>query len=293
MPGANQETSTPDQLDYDAEQEQLQGQAQSPGSGASPSSADAVAVQREASSKGWVSQDKYTGDPAKWVDAATFVDRGNKFNTTLQHKVSNLEAQLNRFKGTADAFKKFHDESMAAKQTELTTALSQLKREHREAIRDGDDDAADLIEGRMDVIVQEKAKVAAVVVAEPPAGPPPEMGEWLADGNDWFNTDTKLQTYATALAKELVDNGETLRGRPFLDKVTAMMKEAFPTNPKLGGNPNRTRAGSSESGSSGSAAGGASAKSERNLPAEDRKLMNEFVAAGWTTKEKFLSEYRW
>ena len=283
----SQEQSTEDQLQYDADQEQLQSQGQSPADTAA-ADASAIATQREATSKGWVAKDKYTGDPAKWVDASTFVERGNNFNKTLQNKVANLESQLGRFKTTADQFKKFHDEAMAAKQSELTAAVAQLKREHREAIRDGDDDAADVIEGRLEVLQEERAKSKAEPAADAPAGPTPELAEWVADGNEWFTTDIKLQSYAVTISQELLAKGETLRGRPFLDKVTQIMKEDFPAKFQ---NPNRQRPGATESPSA--AATSNSAKTERNLPAEDRKLMNDFIAAGWTTKEKFLAEYRW
>lgn len=282
MPGENENQDTQDQIDFDDEQRELGESDQQQSAG------DAAAV-AEASAKGWVPKDQYTGDPAKWVDAATFVERGNNFNANLKKKVSSLEAQLASFKGTAEAFKKFHAEAMAGKQKELDSALTQLKREHREAIREGDDDAADALEGRMEVLRQEKITAAAEVVEAPAENAQtPELKAWVEDGNEWFESDKKLQTYALGVAQELVTNGEKLRGRAFLDKVTEIMREEFPAKFS---NPNRRRAGMSEAG--GKAAIGIPGRTERDLPAADRQLMRDFVSAGWTTKEKFLAEYRW
>ncbi len=288
MPTTNTDGATADQIEFDLEQleagntEQMQSQGES--------AADAAVV-AEARVKGWVPRDQFKGDPAQWVDASTFVDKGKKFNHVLQNKVANLESKLERFQKTADQFKVFHEESMARKDAELTEAIKTLRLQRAEANRDGDDETALVLEDRIDTLKEEQrqAKEAAKAVPAEPVdhAANPVMQEWAADGNQWFLADLKMQKYAVALADELVANGESLRGRPFLDKVTAMMKEEFPHK---FGNPLRNRAGSVESGSaaSASAAGG---KTERDLPAVDRKLMNDFIKEGWTTKDKFLSEY--
>lgn len=288
--------NTQDQLDYDAEQLEL---AATTGTGpaAKESAADAAdarvaaATLSNATAKGWVPQADFTGDPAKWVDAATFVERGNNFSANLKKEVASLKTQLATFKGTAEAFQKFHAEAMKGKQKELDSALMTLKRDHREAIRDGDDDAADAIEGRIASIHEEKAEVAASAIAAPVPedAQTPELKAWVEEGNQWFESDPKMQKYALGIAEELVAKGETLRGRPFLDKIAEMMREEFPAKFS---NPNRQRQGAAES--SGKAAAAASAgRGERDLPAADRALMRDFVAQGWTTKEKFLADYRW
>lgn len=243
---------------------------------------------REASRKGWVTQDKFTGDPADWVDAATFLDRGEKIASNLRKRLDNTEAQLARFKKTADQFQKFHEESMARKDAELGEAIQQLRLQRSEAIRNGDDDDALQLEDRIDVLKDERkaAKAAAVAPAEEAPQVSPEIQAWVEDGNSWFTSDLRLQQYAVSLSNELIAKGETLRGRPFLDKITSIMKEDFPAK---FGNPLRGRAGSVEGGAAaGSSVGGKSAK---DLPQVDRELMQSFVKEGWTTEAKFLKDY--
>lgn len=255
-------------------------------------SSDDIAAESLAAKRGWVPKEEFKGKPSEWVDAETFNKRGDNFNKVLQKRVNSLENELKEFKGTAEAFKKFHRESMEGKQRELDTALRSLRAQQREAVRDGDDDAADQLDARIDVLKDEKAAVAKSL-AEPPKQQPaeevktPEMKEWEAD-NPWFVDDLKLQAYAVNLAQELVRNGEKSRGREFLDKVTAQMKEDFPTK---FGNPKRLRPGAAESGSP--ADGAKHGRTAKDLPEEDRKLMKQFVDEGWTTEKKFLAEYRW
>ena len=300
MPGENE------QLDDNGQTSAAGSAGSNPPAGGSNAPAgsekQAPDVEALARRRGWVPKEEFTGDSSKWVDADTFVERGNNFSKNLQKELSAVKAELANFKGTAEAFKKFHAEAMKGKQQELDSALKQLKSQHREAIRDGDDDAADALEGRMDVIRKDKEALQKELDNPPdapgakkdpdPKDAPPEaaknLAEWVADGNEWFNSDIPMQKYALAIAEDLVSKGETLRGRPFLDKVAKQVRADFPHKFS---NPNRQREGSAESGQQSVKTG--PGRTAKDLPEEDRALMKEFVKAGWITEEKFLKDYRW
>jgi hypothetical protein len=257
---------------------------------ASTPDADAIAADREASRQGWVPKDKYKGDPAKWVDAKTFIQRGERFNTNLQREVAELREQIKGFEGTKAAFKKFHEETLARKDEEFKTALVNLRVQRSEAIRNGEDEEAIALEDRIDAM-KDAQKALKAVPAEPAKQPTaeitnPVMQEWLEDGNSWFNDDSKLRDYSVKLGEELLRAGETARGRKFLDLISEKMREDFPRYFRTEGT---RRAGAVESGSSGSGGGGG--KTERDLPPEDLALMKQFVAEGWHTKESFLKSY--
>lgn len=250
--------------------------------------------------RGWVPKEEFEGDESKWVDAETFVERGNNFNSTLKKELAAVKAELANFKGTAEAFKKFHAEALKGKQAELDNALKQIKSQHREAIRDGDDDAADALEGRMEVLRKDKADLQKEIdtpTIEPKGAPDPKdappdavknLQEWVADGNEWFEKDLPMQAYALKIAEQLQANGETLRGKPFLEKVAKQVRADFPHKFN---NPNRQREGSTESGQQSVKTG--PGRTAKDLPEEDRNLMKEFVKAGWVTEESFLKNYRW
>ena len=113
------------------------------------------------------------------------------------------------------------------------------------------------------------------------------MLDWIDDGNQWFKDDTKLQAYAVETAKELQRKDPSLLGRALLDRVAEEVRADFPNK---FGNQRRNAPAVTESANVARAKNG---KTERDLPDEDRKIMNELVRSGFLTKEQFLKEYRW
>lgn len=251
--------------------------------------------------KGWVPKDQYKGDPAKWVDASLFIDRGERFNHNLQREVSELKRKLDSFEGTKIAFKKFHEETLAAKDVELKTAIGELRLQRSQAIREGDDEVAIQLEDRIDLLKEEQRSVKALPasVEAPPAnrtpGPNPEdpvLLEWIEDGNDWFQSDPKLRDYAVALGEDLIKGGITIRGRKFLDLVAEKMAEEFPRRFKAPVSAAMSRQNPVEGSTRSPAASRSGAsRNEADLPPEDRALMTQFIKEGWTTKDAFLKSY--
>lgn len=259
--------------------------------------AEALRAEADATRKGWVPKDKYTGDPARWVDAKTFLERGEKFNANLQREIAGLKKQLEAFEGTRKQFVKFHEETIAAKDKQIADAIQQLRVQKSQATADGDHEGAVQIEDRIDLLRDQRKELKAIPAdhadAVPAAPPDPLQAlvvqEWVEDGNDWFRDNAELRTYALTLGESLLKAGETKRGREFLDLIADHMAKDFPrTIGKTRKTPHSDSVEPSSPAAGGRKPGG---KTERDLPAEDLKLMREFVAAGWTTKEKFLESY--
>ena len=262
-------------------------------------------AEAEAGRQGWVPKKLYKGDASKWVDAATFIQRGERFNSNLQREVHELRKKLEGFEGTKKAFMKFHEDSIAAKDVEIAANIKELRIQRSEATRNGQDELAISLEDRIDLLSEQRKEVKKLpaeatdevktgeAVAAAANLPNPVLDEWVEDGNAWFRDDPQLRSYAIALGDTLIKNGETLRGRKFLDLVTSHMAEDFPRKfkkPKEEGNAGGGNAVEGAGGGSGgkSAGGG---RTERDLPAEDLALMKQFIREGWTTKEKFLASY--
>lgn len=250
----------------------------------------------EASRKGWVPKDHYRGDPSKWVDAKTFVERGERFNKNLQREVESLKSELASFKGTAAKFAKFHEETVARKNDEIKEAIAALRVQRAEALRDGDAQLSVELEDKIDHLKDQQAAVKQEAAAAKPQeqavpGRDLVLEEWVDDGNDWFKTEPKMQEYAIQIGKELRDSGEKVNGREFLDKVTARMHRDFPRyfrQKTQSGARGAVDDGASRDGNSGSRGG---RYSERDLPDTDRQLMQEFVSQGIMTKEQYLAGY--
>ena len=250
-------------------------------------------IEAEATRKGWVPKEEFSGDPSKWVDAKTFVDRGNKFNANLQREVERLRKQIESFEGTKQAFIKFTEERLAAKDAELKEAISQLRIQRSQAVREGEDELAVELEDRIDALKQQQKEVKEIPVEQKQTGPnmdDPVLNDWIEDGNEWFRDDAKLRDYAVNLGNELIANGEKLRGRKFLDRVAEVMAEEFPRRFGRG----KTSSGGRVDPVAGESRGGGSSKggkTEADLPRADRELMRSLVSEGYTTKEEFLKSY--
>ena len=246
-------------------------------------------AEKQALLKGWKPKSEYKDDPAKWVDAKTFLERGEKFNKNLQKELDAVKRQLAEFKGTAEAFAKFSKEELSRKQSELDATIVELRKAKLEATRSGDDDTVIKLEDRIAMVQDQKKELKAlpeVTNADVYNSPDPVLRGWVDEGNEWFDNDPKLRRYAVALGKELRESGEKLTGRAFLDKVTDLVKQDFP---EAFTEPGNVRASAVEaSRTNGSRPAG---KTERDLPPEDKKLMEQYIKNGWTTKKDFLASY--
>lgn len=253
---------------------------------------EARETEREALRKGWTTKDKFKGDPSKWVDAKTFVERGKTFNKNLQNENAALRRQLTEFQGTAEAFKKFHQETMDQRDQELADLQAKLKRQIRQADRDGDDDLVDELENRQELLAKERQKIEeqkkSVQTIQQPAPMDPILRDWIDSGNEWFETDARMRAYSIELGQQLKKENPALAGKDFLARVREEMEKDFPA--KFGYSSTTPRRSISDSGNT-RETGARTGKTIRDLPAADRELCARFVKEGWTTEDKFLKSY--
>ena len=258
----------------------------------------------EARRKGWRPEAEYTGPEGKWVDAKTFVDRGERFTKKLQGEIETLKGQIASFEGTKAQFRKFFDDQMAKRDKEHTDAITALRIQRSQATRDGDDELAVELEDRIEATrrqqtaLKEEAKEAAAdrtTTAQPPAadGDNPVLQEWIEEGNQWFKDDEVLTKHAIAIGKQLRADGEKAIGRKFLELVKEQVQSDFPRRFKAltpSGQRNNTSGGNANSNGNSNTAG-YNGKTERDLPPADLAIMRQFIADKLYTKEQFLKSY--
>jgi len=159
-------------------------------------------VETAAREMGWRPKEEFRGDVEKWVDAETFVSRGENFipilrkdREQLRAKTATLEAQVaetNRLLAASQEaiadLKKFHDES-TAKQVEK--AKKDLIKQLKEARDAGNVEMEVEIQDEIDELRQAQ-KVAPPSTPAAPAAPtrtaaPPDEAfkAWEAN-NSWF-----------------------------------------------------------------------------------------------------------
>lgn len=251
------------------------------------------AIEKEAGRHGWVPKEFYKGDPEKWKPAQQYLDEGLRYNKNIKRELEELKGKYAHLEKTGQAFAKYHEEQMARKDQELKDAITETTRKLREAVRDGDDNLADTLEARKELLQEERA---ALKKQEPEAPPQPQepvdvrinplVKEWIEDGNEWFDESEELRNYALKVGQEMRAAGETAQGRKMLDLVAQRVRDDFPRRFKKQQTARQNQVETSESGG---ASGGS--YSVHDLPAEDLALMKEFIAKGWTTKDKFLKNY--
>jgi len=255
-----------------------------------------VDVEKEAMNMGWTPKEKFKGDPAKWIDAETFVERAEHVLPILRadrdrlkrdlltrdNEIGNLKQQL----GTTNAIVKDltvqYDERLKA---ELTAQRRSLKANLKEAVEDRDVDAEMEVREQLDQLTeaerdaqerakQNKDKLTAPAPTDDDTNPKlsPEFSAWQRD-NPWYGgsspEDRKRTKAIVRIAEDLRDEGETSKGREFMDLCLEKLEELEQPTQRgqskvEGGNP-RNIGGGNGQGSYGS------------LPAEAKRACEEFA----------------
>lgn len=233
--------------------------------------------EQEASTMGWVPQDKFKGDPAKWVPAEEFLERGRSLMPILKRNNADLLVKLdesrtrtrelaetvNTLKKTQEELLKFQAEEI---KRQVDAQLKSLRVQHAEALKDGDTSLAAELEGEIDEAKARKAAVAAPAPAPAPTATGPKVEPWAQefanDNADWWGKDKRRTALVVGLAEELGAADPTLRGRPLLDKAKEQMEEILSPS----GRPVDKTEGGSRGGGGGSGNTGGSTYSD--LPSE-------------------------
>ena len=263
-------------------------------------------LEQEAQALGWVPLERFRGDPEKWSDAATFVQRGKdimpilKANNAklvgtvddLTGKVGKLESALAEANESMKEFRLYHDET--AKRS-YEAALRDLKAQKVEAVKEADGERVVEIDDAITELNSRAPKpLKQETVAPPTQTPPtvhPDYKAWETD-NPWL-ADKEKQAYAASIAGYIRAMHGDLQGRAFLDKVTEEVGNRF----DLGTAPSPNKV---EGGRPSGRTGG---RTYNDLPAEAKqacdRLAAKFVgdnktyktAADW--RKSYVSNYDW
>lgn len=232
-------------------------------------------IEQEARTLGWVPAEEFKGDPNRWVDADTFVERGHtvmpilrKNNERLETLVKQQSEELNKMKNLFNAsqesiteLQKVHAEATKAA---VEKARREVMSELKQAKLDGDVEREIALTEELGEL---KARQTQAAQPPAPAAPAPQQEihpdfqAWM-DENKWFGTDQRKTLKAMGIAQILRSDpeNESLNGREFFDRVLQEMEGRTPPRAdKVGG------ARPSGTGGGGGASGG---KSFADMPTE-------------------------
>ena len=235
--------------------------------------------EEEARAQGWRPQEEYSGDPERWTDAKTFVEKGEKIAGILKSRVEKLETRLEEAERANREFGQYTKAQLAKERQKSADKIAQLEAQLAQAITDGDGQAFTKLNNE---ISQERSRAPFEQNVDAAA----LASEWLKN-NPWYNADTDLQIYADGLAERVANEG--YQGKAYYKEITDRVRARFPEKFE---NPNKKRANGVES------AGEIETQDSRphtyaNLPPDAKSACDMFVKQGLMTKEEYVKAYEW
>lgn len=263
----------------------------------------------EAAKMGWVPQERFRGDPAHWVDAKTFVDRGRQFlpllqanNRKLQTELAASQEEAKRLAGLVEStqasveeLKQFHREDTRHKlEEQKKQLLSQLKAAKKDDDVDAEVEISDQLQRVNSALLQDAAhkekkeggkdpegKGTAAKSTAADAAQDPAFLAWV-ERNPWFGQDRRKTLIAQAVATDLASQPNRKYGAAFW----AALDEELEGDSGAGGSgepASKVGAGSRGAGSR------TNGRSYKDLPAEARAVCDrqaqQFVGEGKAFKD--------
>jgi hypothetical protein len=237
----------------------------------------------EAQSHGWVPQDQWKGPSERWVDAKTFIQRGEEYYPFVQAKLKKeigaLKSELTEVKSVSQQFREFSEKAIERERREKETLLTQLEASRAQAITDGDGTKAVQIEKQIRQVEKETPAQAKTE--------PPEVTAWKS-ANAWYGTDMELSAVADGLSDVVARENPGLKGKAFLDKLTERVQSVVPHKFQ------NSRREESLTGDNQRKTTAKKGRAYEDLPDDAKGACNRFLKQipGFT-KEAFLSQYDW
>ena len=181
-------------------------------------------IEAEASKMGWVPREKFRGDPEKWVDAETFLKRGEEVmpilkanNERLMAEVSKTRAELTR---TQELLKASQEAIEELKQfnTETARRIAEKSRldllaELKQARESGDVEAQAALEDQLEEVKEVIKKSKQLGESKPPEPSEEqrrqaaEAAAWIRENAPWFGQDRRKTALLLAITDELRASG--------------------------------------------------------------------------------------
>jgi hypothetical protein len=242
-----------------------------------------VELENRAREMGWRPKTEFHGDDDDFIDAKEFINRKPLFDK--------IEAQGKQLKDALRALNNLKSHYTMVRETEYERALKALKAQRSAAIKEGDGEAFEELDGHIRNIERE-ADGLQELKKDVPETPQihPEFQSWLSR-NSWYNRVGYMRQYADELGARLHAQGKS--PPDVLKEVAEAVREEFKDKFR---NPNKDSAPRVDSGVKGSGTGGKSDNFE--LTPQEKKVMNDFLrmknpdGTPFMTREQYISDLK-
>ena len=238
---------------------------------------------------GWTPKEKFRGDPAKWVDAETFYEKGQHVLPIVKSKLKEetaarlkLEAELKQTRQDTIALKQHMEKASAREKAELASEIARLKQERITAIQEGDGVRVDQVETRIEELKAAQKEEVKPVQQQVRQEVHPAYAEWVKD-NKWYQSDAVMTAYVNARAYEMNLGGHSLEDT--LKAIDVEIRERFPEKfqDKSTERPSAHRGGSVSK--------KAAPNSYEAMPLEDQKACDRMVKQYGLKREDYVKNY--
>ena len=285
------------------------------GGGEPQSDADATGVEARAKRMGHKSKEEFHGDPNRWIDAETFVQRAEeqlplavsnlkRLNEKLEEqerKRAEQDRRLAEMTSTFKEFSEFHKTSIKrAEQESYEKARTELKEAQRQAVAEGDTDKFEQIDQKLEALETKKPSIVEEPQRREPvqqqqAGPSQPYMDWQAR-NTWYGKDEAMTIVANVASKAVAERFPHLIDSPQI--FVEYDKELRRLMPDKFSNPRQSESGSVSNGSGSVPSGGPASGSPRkrsfnDLPADAKAQCAKFEKDGLLTREQYIKDYPW
>lgn len=198
----------------------------------------------QASEMGWVPEDKFKGPKSKWVDAKTFIERGEHILPIIQANKKRLEEKVLTQDKELDSLRKSleaTDKALKALQKHHTEATKQAvekaQKDLREQLKqareigdiDAEEDIRDKLQDLKDTSKEVESKEEGTTEKPNEESLSPDFKKWQKE-NSWFgdtaSPENRKRTRAIIrIAEDLRDEGDKTEGFEFMDKCLDILEK--------------------------------------------------------------------
>ena len=245
-----------------------------------------VELETQARAQNWRPLEEWEGDPKDWRDARSFLDRGELLNKISATNRENKQLRI--------GFKNLQDHNQ--KLIEANAALSDLREQKRQHIKEGETEKAFELDDKIDFARDKVAEAKAAIQVEQVAlergsfeNAPAQFTSWV-ERNSWYAQDGEMKAFADQVGMAHTQATGIRDPEQVLKYVEQRVRKAYPEKFT---NVNRDKPSSVEGGT-GRRSTGVGTGTKHEFSAMEEKVFQSLKAQDpkvWT-REKYAADLK-
>ena len=233
---------------------------------------------------GWVPEDQFRGEKSRWVDAKTFVEKGENELPILRERLRRADEGLKELGEVKETLKNFQGYMTKVEERAFVRAKAEIESKRQEAKEAGDFDKYERASTELQKLETEAKPKEPEKKSDPMTDP--VFAKWVGE-NDWMRNDPERSVYAETYGAFLNRTKPELKGEAFLENVEEAVKKQFPEKFE---NPRRNNVARVE-GSGTPQQRKTGGKSYADLPPEAKKECDRYIKQELLTKDQYVKDY--